>query len=82
MPAAGGEPGVPCCLGVVVRVHVDPARSEKKTIGFDDAMRMCCGGFACTQDFTDDAVFKDNVGGGLGGTTAIHETGIADDSAF
>lgn len=82
MPAAGGEPGVPGCLGVVMRVDVDPAGCEQQTVSIDDAMRVGGGGLARTSDLADDAVFKHDVGDGFGCAAAIDESGVADDGLF
>ena len=82
VPAAGSEVGVPRCLCVVVRVHVDPARGEQKAVGVDDAVCVCGGGLTSTGDLANDAVFKHDVGDGFGCATAIDESGIADDGLF
>jgi len=82
VPAAGGEVGVPRCLCVVVRVHVDPARGEQKAVGVDDAVCVCGGGLTSSSDLADDAIFKHDVGDGFGCATAIDESGIADDGLF
>jgi hypothetical protein len=82
VPAAGGEPGVPCGLSVVVGVDVDPAGGEQQAVSIDDAVGVGSGGFPRAGDLANDAVFKHDVGDGFRCSAAIDESGIADNGLF
>jgi len=71
---------IPCCLCVVVRVHIHPTGCHEHAVGIDDARTVAVRSARCA-DFRNDAVFKRDIGVTFGRSRAVHEPSIGDDGA-
>ena len=82
MPTAWCQPWIPCCLSVVMRVHIDPSWSEQQSIGIYVAMCMSSRNRSWLTNFGNDAINKCNIGVPCRRTGAINQIGSRNDGSL